>query len=79
MSIKLSDERRVILIAAIQTYFRDELDDEVGELKAGLVLDFFVKHLGPPLYNQAIRDAHGFIQAKLADLEGDFYEPEDER
>ena len=79
MSIKLSDERRVILVAAIQTFFRDELDDEVGELKAGLVLDFFVKNLGPPLYNQAIRDAHGFIQAKLVDLEGDFYEPVDER
>jgi uncharacterized protein (DUF2164 family) len=77
--IKLSDERRAIMVAAIQTYFHDELDDEIGELKAALVLDFFVKNLGPPLYNQAIRDAHGFIQAKLVDLEGDFYEPEDDR
>ena len=79
MRIKLSDERRSFLIAAIQTYFRDELDDDIGELKAGLVLDFFVKRLGPPIYNQAIRDAHGFIQEKLVDLEGDFYESEDER
>ena len=79
MPIKLSDDRRAILIAAIRTYFYDELDEEIGDLKAGLVLDFFVKNLGPPLYNQAIRDAHGFIQAKLVDLEGDFYEPEEER
>jgi uncharacterized protein (DUF2164 family) len=79
MRIKLSDNRRALLVAAIQAHFRDELDDDVGELKAGLVLDFFVKNLGPPVYNQAIRDAHGFIQEKLVDLEGEFYEPDDER
>jgi len=78
MRTKLSDERRAPLVAAIQKYFRDELDDDIGELKASLVLDFFVKNLGPAVYNQAIRDAHGFIQEKLVDLEGDFYEPEDE-
>jgi uncharacterized protein (DUF2164 family) len=35
-----------------------------------------VKELGPPVYNQAIRDAHAFVQDKLLDLEGEFYEPE---
>jgi uncharacterized protein (DUF2164 family) len=79
MRIKLSEERRSALISAIQGFFRDQLDDDVGELKAGLVLDFFVKQLGPPVYNQAIRDAHGFMQDKLVDLEGEFYEPEEDR
>lgn len=79
MRIELSDERRARLVADIQKLFSDELDDDIGELRAGLVLDFFVKNLGPPVYNQAIRDAHGFIQEKLADLEGDFYEPDGER
>lgn len=79
MRIKLSEERRSMLIGAIQEFFRDQLDDDVGELKAGLVLDFFVKQLGPPVYNQAIRDAHGFMQDKLVDLEGEFYEPEEDR
>jgi len=79
MRIKLSEERRSMLIGAIQGFFRDQLDDDVGELKAGLVLDFFVKQLGPPVYNQAIRDAHGFMQDKLVDLEGEFYEPEEDR
>jgi uncharacterized protein (DUF2164 family) len=79
MRIELSDERRARLVADIQKLFSDELDDDIGELRAGLVLDFFVKNLGPPVYNQAIRDAHGFIQEKLVDLEGDFYEPDGER
>ncbi len=38
-----------------------------------------MKQLGPPVYNQAIRDAHGFIQDKLIDLEGELYEPEEDR
>ena len=79
MRIKLSDERRADLIEAIQAYFRDRHDDDIGELKASLVLDFFVERLGPPVYNQAIKDAHAFIQDKLIDLEGEFHEPEKDR
>ncbi len=74
--IKLSDERRADLIQAIRGYFREHLDEDIGELKASLLLDFLVKKLGPPVYNRAIRDAHAFIQEKLLDLEGEFYEPE---
>ena len=79
MRIKLSDERRSDLVRAIQAHFRDQHDDEIGELKASLILDFFMKQLGPSVYNQAIRDAHDFIQDKLADLDGEFYEPEQNR
>lgn len=79
MRIRLSDERRADLVKRIQAYCREHFDDDVGELRAGLLLDFFVKELGPPVYNQAIKDAHDFVAEKLVDLEGEFYEPEDER
>jgi len=77
MRIRLSEERRADLLARVQAYLREQFDEEVGELKAGLLLDFFVKELGPPVYNQAIRDAHDFVAEKLVDLEGEFYEPEE--
>jgi uncharacterized protein (DUF2164 family) len=79
MRIKLSDERRKSLLEVVQAYFRDQHDDDIGELKASLILDFFVKQLGPAVYNQAIKDAHAFLQDKLVDLEGEFYEPEVDR
>ena len=79
MRIKFSEQRRNDLVKAVQSYFRDQHDDDIGELKASLILDFFVERLGPQAYNQAIRDAHGFFTEKLADLEGDFYEPEEDR
>jgi len=36
-----------------------------------------VKELGTPVYNQAIQDARKFLQGKLDDLEGEFYEPDE--
>ena len=71
MRIKLSDQRRADLIQAIRNYFREHLDEEIGELKASLLLDFLVKEIGAPVYNQAIRDAHTFIQEKRAECHGD--------
>jgi len=32
---------------------------------------------GAPVYNQAIQDARVFLHAKLEDLDGEFYEPEE--
>ena len=77
LRIRLSEERRADLVTRIQAYLREHFDEDVGELKAGLLLDFFVKELGPPVYNQAIKDAHDFVAEKLVDLEGEFYEPEE--
>ncbi len=77
MRIKLSDDRKELMLQSIRRHFADHLDQEIGDLAAGMLLDFFVKELGPPVYNQAIRDAHSFMQDKLADLEGEFYEPDE--
>ncbi len=76
MRIRLDEERRKDLVAKIQAHLREHFDEDVGVLKAELLLAFFVKELGPPVYNQAIQDAHGFIADKLVDLQGEFYEPE---
>ena len=76
MRIELEDERKAKMIAAIQGYFAEKLEYEIGELGAGMLLEFFLAELGPCVYNQAIRDAHDFLQEKLIDLSGEFYEPE---
>lgn len=75
MKIRLSDEGRARLAAQIHALFRDELDRELSDFQLDRLLDFFIQHLGAPVYNQAIQDARGFFQEKLDDLEGEFYEP----
>ena len=77
MRVQIDGERREDLLREIGGYFMENFDEEISAFKAEGLLDFFVSQLGPPVYNQAIRDAHAFIQDKLTDLEGDFYEPED--
>ncbi len=76
MEIKLTEDRLKLMAEKVQAYFRDEHDDSIGELKAELIVEFFIKSLGPQIYNQAIDDAHTFIQDKLIDLEGILYIPE---
>lgn len=76
MRIALSDERRSELIAAARRFLAREFEVELSEFQARGLLDFFVRHLGAPVYNQAIQDARAFLQEKLTDLEGEFYEPE---
>lgn len=76
MEIKLSDSRKREMIEEVQSYFRNEHDEPVGELKAEMFVDFFVEKLGPKIYNQAIADASTFIQDKLIDLDEILYIPE---
>jgi uncharacterized protein (DUF2164 family) len=75
--IKLSDQRRADLVATIQHFVRTEFDQELSEFQAARLLDFFVRHLGAPVYNQAVQDVRGFLQEKVSDLDVEFYEPEE--
>jgi uncharacterized protein (DUF2164 family) len=77
--IRLSPERRASLLAALQHHFEDEFDEPLSSFRAEGLVDFFVRHLGPPVYNQGVKDATGYIQDKLADIEGEIHEQDTER
>jgi len=67
-SITLSDDARNQAITSIQRYFQAELDQDVGDLKAALLLDYFLAEIGPAVYNGAIGDAKAFFDERTADL-----------
>ena len=77
MRIKLSEEALEKLVVAAKELFFEEFDRELSDFQAQRLIDFFVRHLGAPVYNQAISDARRFLQAKLDDLDVEFYEPEE--
>jgi uncharacterized protein (DUF2164 family) len=79
MRIRLAADRRASLLGAVKAHFAAEFDEPLSEFRAEALLDFFVRELGPPVYNQGVRDAVGYLQAKLGDLEGDVYEHESDR
>ena len=76
MSIELSKEARADAIASIQQYFERNLPEPIGELPAGLLLNFFLEEVGPAVYNKAIADAQARLSARVADLSGELYEDE---
>lgn len=76
MEIKLNETRQKEMVNEVQSYFRNEHDELIGDLKAEMIVEFFVEKLGPKIYNQAIEDANTFIHEKLIDLEGILYIPE---
>ena len=76
MKIRLSADRRAALTKSLVDFCTTEFDEALSSFRAEALLDFFVRELGPPLYNQGVRDAAAFVQAKLADIEGEVYERE---
>jgi len=76
VAISLPDEARKRAIKSIKRYSEEKLESEMGDLRAILLLDFFLEELAPTVYNQAIMDAQAFLQGRIADLEASCYEPE---
>jgi uncharacterized protein (DUF2164 family) len=76
LRIKLSSDRRATLIKLLIEFCAEWFDAKLSEYQAERLLDFFIKQLGPPIYNQAIADARAFMLEKLEDLDVEFYEPE---
>ena len=77
MRIRLSPDRRARLLAVIKHHFSHEFEETLSDFRAQALLDFFVRELGPPVYNQGVRDASSYMQQKLADIEGEVTEVED--
>ncbi len=76
MTIKLQPETEAQLISSVKRFFAEELDDDIGDLKARRVLDFCLREMAPSVYNQAIADAQQTLEVAVADLGGVRYEAE---
>ena len=51
MLVKWNAEERKQIISDIQYFFHQERDEEIGELAAGSILDFFAEQIGAHYYN----------------------------
>ena len=74
--IKLSEDRKRTVLHSLIRFYQEDLDEELSEYQADRILEFLVKELGPPIYNQAIQDARSFVLSKMEDLDAEFYEPD---
>jgi uncharacterized protein (DUF2164 family) len=71
--MELPKHVRAEAIASIQRYFEENLPEPIGELPAGLLLDFFLEEVGPAVYNRAIADAQARLLLRVGDLSGELF------
>ena len=76
MPIDLDPDAKQQALASIKRFLLEELDQDVGDLKAGVVLQFVLEELAPVAYNRGVADAQRFFQDRAVDLEGACHEKE---
>jgi uncharacterized protein (DUF2164 family) len=75
VTLELTKQQRTDAIASMQRYFEENLDP-IGDMPAGLLLNFLLEEIGPLIYNRAISDAQTRLTQRVADLNGELYADE---
>jgi uncharacterized protein (DUF2164 family) len=76
MNLELAPQARAEAIASIRRYAEANFSEPLGELAAGLLLNYFLEEIGPVIYNRAVADAQERITLRLSDLTGELYADE---
>ena len=66
--VEFSPEERAAATARLRAYFRDELDQDLGQLPAEMLLDFIGQEIGGFFYNRGVHDAQQLVQQKAEDI-----------
>lgn len=74
MPIELPRDERAQAIASIERYFNEELDQRIGNIGAGALLNFFLEEIGPLVYNQTVAEVQERLQQRLLELDIEFHE-----
>jgi uncharacterized protein (DUF2164 family) len=69
MTIELTPEARKEAIASIERYFRENMEERIGNIAAGGLLGFFLEEIGPSIYNKAVADAQERMQMRITELD----------
>jgi uncharacterized protein (DUF2164 family) len=76
MTIDLPKQARADAVASLQRYFRENMSEPIGDLAAGLLLNFILEEIGPAIYNGAVADAQTRLGQRVADLSGELFADE---
>ena len=76
MSISLNKESRATAVTSIERYFKDELDEKIGNIRAAALLNFFLEEIGPSIYNQAVADVQERLIARVTEIDIECHEDE---
>jgi uncharacterized protein (DUF2164 family) len=76
MTIELSKEARKAAVASIERYFRENMEEQIGNVAADSLLQFLIEEVGPSIYNKAVSDVQVRMQSRIMELDVEVYEEE---
>ena len=76
MPIDLPKDLRATAVTSIERYFREHMDEPIGNIAAAGLLGFFLEEIGPVIYNQAVRDVQERLQLRVSELDLEVHEDE---
>ena len=74
MTIELPRDARAQAVTSIERYFREFMDEPIGNVAAGGLLGFFLEEIAPLVYNQAVADVQERLQARVAEVDLEVHE-----
>ena len=76
MTIELDKDARQEAIASVERYFRENMEEPIGNMAAGALLKFFLEEVGALIYNRAVSDVQERLQARVSELDIEAHEDE---
>ncbi len=76
--IKFSIEQRSAMVQKLQSYFDNELEQELEQFDAEFLLDFFSKEIGAHFYNRGLHDARAIFESRIESIDDEIYANEKE-
>lgn len=74
--MELSKEETEAIVPSLRKFFQEELDEDLSEMRAKFLLDYFMKEIAPFAYNHGVRDAESYFRGKVEDLTALVYKDE---
>jgi len=74
--IKFNADEKSQIVRKLQMYFREELDQELGQFDAEFLLDFIAEDIGTFFYNRGVYDAQTVLEQKIEEISDAMYQLE---
>lgn len=74
--IKFNTDEKAAIVQKIQMYFKEELDQKIGQFDAEFLLDFFAEEVGAYFYNRGVYDAGQVMDERIEAIKDALYEIE---
>lgn len=71
--IKLNEEQKKKIKEEITAFYLDVRGEEIGIIEQQQMIELFMEHIAPIVYNKALDDVKNWHRMQLDNMESDYY------